>query len=224
MQYYDILFNQKDGLKLYTDYVTENLIDGSVIEMASGTGDLLHTLSLERDVLGIDLDSEMVAHAIEKFPSLEGKIQTGDFLNFKMDRKFDNLVCIGDSLNYILNQEDLEAFVSNASLLSDHLILDMHHPYRLIEFEDGFYEEGSTESFDYAYQIDREDDYLMHIINFLNGTFEAIQQWVFDPQYLIDLLKAQSYEIKTFNDFEAGPMTAEGEKVRIVATRKKESL
>lgn len=219
MQYYDVLFTQEEGLKLYTQYVQDYLIDGSVIEMACGTGDVLHRLALSHDVVGVDLDPAMLKTAVTKFPELEGLLFQGDFLSYQSDHRYDNLVCIGDSLNYILTLHGLQQFVETASALSDHLILDMHHPYRLIEFEDGFYEEGSTDAFDYAYQIERDDDYLMHVINFLDGTFESIQQWVFDPQILIDLLKDKGYEITLLNDFTEGPLLEEGEKVRLVARR-----
>ena len=217
--YYDQLFTQAEGLKLYSDYVIENLVDGSVIEMAAGSGDLLNQLSEDRSVLGVDIDDDMIAMAYKKFPNLKDILIQGDFCDFKSDTKYDNYVCIGDSLNYILNLGDLKAFVNVASDLSDHLVLDMHHPYRLVEFEDGFYEEGSLEDFDYAYQIECDDDYLMHIINFLDGTFDAIQQWVFDPEILIKLLEEKGYSIQTFNDFTKGPILEEGEKVRIVASR-----
>lgn len=217
--YYDQLFTQAEGLKLYTDYVLEYLIPGSVIEMAAGSGDLLNTLSQDRDVLGVDIDAEMIAIAHDKFPHLKERLVLGDFCDFQSDQRFDNLVCIGDSLNYILNLEDLKRFVTTASQLSDHLVLDMHHPYRLTEFAEGFYEEGSLPEFDYAYQIECDDDYLMHIINFLDGTFDAIQQWVFDPVILIDLLKLEGYSVQTMNDFTLGPIQAEGEKVRLIASR-----
>lgn len=218
-QYYDVLFTQEEGLKVYTHYVQDHLKDGSVIEMASGTGDLLNTLSQTHDVLGVDLDPDMLLQALDKFPELEGKMTEGDFCNFTYPSKFDNLVCIGDSLNYILSHNDLKQFVETASNLSDHLILDMHHPYRLIEFEDGYYEEGSLPDFDYAYEINCDGDYLMHIVNFLDGNFDAIQQWVFDPQILIDLLEAKNYKLRIFNDLKEGQIETEGEKVRIVATR-----
>lgn len=224
MQYYDVLFTQEDGLKLYTQYVQDYLRDGSVIEMAAGTGDLLNTLSQDREVLGVDLDPSMIASAVKKHPHLQAFMVQGDFLTYTSDRKFDNYVCIGDSLNYILTLDGLKQFVNTASQLSDHLILDMHHPYRLIEFEDGFYEEGSTDTFDYAYQIERDEDYLMHVINFLDGTFESIQQWVFHPDVLIQLLKEKGYEVTLLNDFTKGPILEEGEKVRIVAHRLGESV
>lgn len=219
MQYYDALFTQEEGLKIYTQYVQDHLVSGSVIEMACGTADLLNTLSLDRDVLGVDLDETMLETARIKFPHLKDRLVQGDFLNYQSDTKFDNLVCIGDSLNYILTEDGLKQFVDTASELSDHLILDMHHPYRLVEFEDGFYEEGSTEQFDYAYQIECDEEYLMHVINFLDGTFESIQQWVFKPELLIDMLEKKGYAITVLNDLEVGPILEEGEKVRIVATR-----
>ncbi len=217
--YYDKLFTQENGIKLYADYVFKYLKDGSVLELACGSGDLLNLMSENHEVLGVDLDPEMLKQTAIKFPMLKDKIVMHDFLTFKSDKKYDNLVCIGDSLNYILSEEDLIQFLDNAGNLSDHLILDSHHPARLLEFQDGYYEEGSTDTFDYAYEISCEDEYLLHVINFLDGHYDVINQWVFDPNIVIKHLKSLGYDVTVLNDFTEGDIHKEGEKVRYVATR-----
>ena len=84
------------------------------------------------------------------------------------------------------------------------------------EFEDGFFEEGSTDQFDYAYEIRREDDFLIHTINFLDGNFDVIYQWVFDPKLLIDRYESLGYKVKVLNDFTESEILKTGEKIRYV--------
>ena len=214
--YYDALFYDELGFKLYLEYVETYLNPGSVIELACGSGDLLNALQTSHDVFGVDIDQRMLDLAAKKYPELDSKLSLGDFTSFKSNKKYDNLVCIGDSLNYLLDKEDLFSFIDHSIRLSDHIILDSHHPARLDEFEEGFFEEGSTEEFDYAYEIRREEDFLIHTINFLDGNFDVIYQWVFDPKMLIERYESLGYEVKVLNDFTESEIQITGEKVRYV--------
>ena len=196
--YYDALFYDELGFKLYLEYVETYLNPGSVIELACGSGDLLNALQTSHDVFGVDIDQRMLDLAVKKYPELDSKLS------------------IGDSLNYLLDKEDLFSFIDHSIRLSDHIILDSHHPARLDEFEEGFFEEGSTEEFDYAYEIRREEDFLIHTINFLDGNFDVIYQWVFDPKMLIERYESLGYEVKVLNDFTESEIQITGEKVRYV--------
>lgn len=213
--YYDRLFADPKGIEAYTNFVKENLVEGSILEFACGTGDVL--VQLSDSAIGLDIDQTMLDQALIKYPELQGRLIKGDFTTYTDLRKYDNLVCIGDSLNYLMNESELNAFVNNSIKLSDHIILDAHHPYRLKEFADDFYEEGSTEEFDYAYQISVEDEeYLIHLINFLDGTFDSVTQWVFDPQILIKGYEDLGYNVKVINDFDHEGILPEGEKLRFI--------
>ncbi len=214
--YYDALFYDEVGFNLYLSYVEKYVNPGSLIELACGSGDLLNALESSHDVFGVDIDQKMIDLALEKYPALDSKLSLGDFTNFKSEKIYDNLVCIGDSLNYLLDKEDLFSFIDHSIQLSNHLILDSHHPARLEEFEDGFFEEGSTDQFDYAYEIRREDDFLIHTINFLDGNFDVIYQWVFDPKLLIDRYESLGYKVKVLNDFTESEILKTGEKIRYV--------
>lgn len=219
INYYDALFTNDEGLDAYYKYVSDNIVGHSIIELACGTGDILSRLNQKYDVVGIDLDETMIATTLTKFPELKGKVSEGDFLEYTDTKRYDNCVCIGDSLNYILNKEDLMKFVEVSTQLSDHIILDCHHPFRLNEFRNDYYEEGSTDAFDYAYQIEVEGEHLVHVINFLDGTFDAIYQWVFNPEILINAYKEKGYNVKVLTDFDKDGITDEGEKVRLIATK-----
>lgn len=224
ISYYDQLFGDQSGSQRYLDWLHSFTTSaGSVLEMACGTGDLLSLLAKNHEVSGFDLDPKMVKTAKEKYPELAENIYLDDFLKPKTIKKVDALVCVNDSLNYILNLSDLKRFVNESIKFADELFLDSHHPYRLIEFEDGYLEEGSKNDFDYSYQISCQEDYLIHIINFLNGTFDSVFQWVFDPEILIHLYKEKGYRVDVFTDFDQPGILAQGEKV-MYHVYKEESL
>ncbi|HLV49621.1 MAG TPA: class I SAM-dependent methyltransferase [Erysipelothrix sp.] len=217
--YYDLLFSDLEGTALYFDFVKKHIDGTRIIEMACGTGDLLSLLSKEYDVVGVDLDVKMLDVALKKYPELEGKLFQGDFLNFQTEQRFDTLICTGDSLNYINNMNELESFVRNVVKLSDTVIVDMHHPFRLIEFREGYYEEGRTDSFDYSYLIDVSDDFLVHQINLLDGTFDTVVQWVFDPLKLKSLFENEGYQVHVFTDFDLEGYHQTGEKIMMIAKK-----
>ena len=220
--YYDALFGDIEGTKLYNSFLRKHLIGKSVLEFACGTGDLMNLLSLDYDIKGIDIDSSMISKAVEKYPNLKDKIVLGNFLDYEDLNVYDSLVCVGDSLNYLQDLDELSAFVDTASKLSNHIIVDFHHPYRLVEFQDDYYEEGSTEGFDYSYLIEVYEDSLIHTINFLDGTYDTVLQWVFEPGLLIELFSKKGYSVELFTDFDTEGISSEGEKV--MAIFHKESL
>lgn len=215
--YYDELFYNEEGMKQYYEFVKNHAKGETLIEMACGTGDLLNLLEPDFELTCVDIDVEMLEQIPVKYPNLKAELIEGDFLNFNNSKRYDTAVCIGDSTNYILTKEDLEQFVKTMTSLSDCVIVDCHHPSRLKEFANDYYEEGSLDSFDYAYQIEVNEEHLVHVINFLDGTFDAIYQWVFDPQLLIDLFKKYGYWLEVYTDHKLKGIQKEGEKVVIVA-------
>lgn len=218
-QYYDTLFQDLEGTKSYEAFVRKHIKGTNVLEFACGTGDLLNLLLNDYVVEGIDLDPLMLNKAIKKYPQLENKVKLGNFLEYSPMKSFDTLICVGDSLNYLSTKEELEQFVEVVSKTANTLILDMHHLYRLSEFQDPYYEEGSTDMFDYMYVIEVEHDNLVHTINFLDGTFDQVVQWVFDPRLLVDMLIEKGYCVDVFTDFDTPGLASEGEKIMLVCNK-----
>ena len=217
--YYDKLFADLEGTKIYYDFLKEHIKGETLIELASGTGDLLNLLSQDYQVFGIDLDETMLKSASLKYPHLENKMELGDFLSYHNQNQYDTLICVGDSLNYILNERDLDKFVNTSLSLSNHIILDFHHPYRLDEFQDGYFEEGIVDDLEYLYNIEIEDELIVHTINFLDGQYTQVIQWVFDPFILINKYIEKGYKVNILSDFENEGITEKGEKIMLIISK-----
>ncbi|AMC93293.1 SAM-dependent methyltransferase [Erysipelothrix larvae] len=218
-QYYDSLFQDLEGSNMYADFVKKHGQGSTLLEFACGTGDLLVKLSDQFDCVGLDLDKTMIDKAIAKYPQFASKFTVGNFLTYRDTKHYDTLICVGDSLNYLHDEDELNQFVESATFFSNCIILDMHHPYRLEEFEDGYYEEGDTSEFQYMYVIDSEDDHLIHTINFMDGTFDQVLQWVFDPAILIEAFQAKGFTVEIYTDFETKGIESIGEKVMLVCKK-----
>lgn len=213
---YDAIFGDDQGTQWRYEFIKEHMTGNSVIEVACGSGDLLSLLAQENKVTGIDIDEGMISLAQQKYPHLKNNVKVGNFLTFNQGH-YDTLVCFGDSLNYLSNEKELEKFVENSITLANTIIIDMHHPYRLIEFKEGYEEEGVLPDLEYAYLLESKDDYLIHIINYLDGTFDSVHQWVFNPKILIEMYENKGCNVDVFTDFELGYPNI-GEKVMLVIT------
>ncbi len=109
-QYYDRLMSQVD-YGAWCNYITEIFAQArrpvqDVLDLACGTGNLTREL-LARGyrVVGLDASEEMLAVAREKLPGVEFFL--GDFLSWGLERDFDAVVCIYDSLNNLLSDDDM---------------------------------------------------------------------------------------------------------------------
>lgn len=71
----------------------------SVLEVACGTGTLIEGLSKSYVVAGLDLSPEMVTVAKAKMP--ENDIRVADMTDFDLDKKFDVVMCVFDSINHL---------------------------------------------------------------------------------------------------------------------------
>ena len=214
---YDAIFADEKGTQLYYEWIQSFLKkDDTILECACGTGDLFSLFATDYKGMAFDLDEDKIADAQKKFPELAEVFFVGDFLNIALDKKFDALYCVNDSTNHIMHRDDLEKFVAETTKLSDLILLDSHHPYRLEEFAEPYLEEGHRGGIDYAYQISVENDKLIHIINYLDGTFDTVYQWVFDPKVLIKCYEEKGFTVDVFTDFTEKGISKIGEKVMYV--------
>lgn len=78
----------------------------SIAELGCGTGTMTGLLVEEGlDVMGLDISSDMLAEARKKYPDIS--FLEADMRDFKLPEKKDVIVCICDSINYVLTTEDL---------------------------------------------------------------------------------------------------------------------
>ena len=72
----------------------------TVLELACGTGSVLQAFEKEYDVSGLVLSAKMLAVTKRKIPS--GHFLQQDMTSFKLDQKFDVILCVFDSINHLL--------------------------------------------------------------------------------------------------------------------------
>lgn len=140
--YYDELMDDVDyeGWFLYIkDIFTRSDIEPKeVLEMACGTGNLTYYLCKEGyNVTSFDMSEEMLSIAYNKLLHFKNlKLLKQNMNDFKMSKRFDSIVSICDSINYILNKDELLKIFKNVyeHLKEDGLfIFDINSYYKLSE-------------------------------------------------------------------------------------------
>lgn len=119
------------------DYYKKN--PGKVLDLACGTGNMSAIFVKNGyQVTGVDASAEMLYIAREKNPSID--FIQADLREFCFPSSYDTAICLFDSLNYILKEEDLKRVFANTfnSLNNDGLfIFDMNTIDRLTNIKPG---------------------------------------------------------------------------------------
>ena len=115
-----------------------NINGSKVLEMACGTGNLsIHLAEKGYKLTCFDLSEEMLAQAYEKLNRYKNvKLLNGNMVDFKINKKFDSIISICDSINYIIDIDDLKATFENVyNHLEDEgvFIFDINSFYKLSE-------------------------------------------------------------------------------------------
>lgn len=146
MQPYDILARYYDGGWFeYSEYIAGLIRElevargtpfRRVLDAACGTGLLLRFLAEDdsretrRRLAGFDRSAAMLARAVERVP--EGDLRPGDLRGpFPFHGPFDLITCVYDSLNYILDEQELLGFfrAARGCLARDGmLVVDLNDP------------------------------------------------------------------------------------------------
>ena len=84
----------------------------TILELACGTGSVLKHFAKRYDVYGLDLSTEMLSLARKKVPS--GKFSQQDMTKFKLQEKFDVILCVFDSINHLLKFSDWQKVFKRA--------------------------------------------------------------------------------------------------------------
>lgn len=100
-RYYDLIMgNRSKTIRLVKDLIHQtNPNAKDILELACGTGQILEPLSKKYNVYGLDLSKEMLSISKKKIP--EAKLFHTDMTKFDLERKFDVILCLFDSINHI---------------------------------------------------------------------------------------------------------------------------
>ncbi len=223
-KYYDVLVKDDQATQMWVDFFNRHQKGETVLELASGTGEITLVLAKDYRVDASDLSDSMLSVIKDKdVDNLVLSYNILDMVNFKVDKGYDNIICFCDSINYVLNLNDLEIMFNNvyASLNKNGVFMfDMHTLDRLDEFNEDYIETGHILNTDYQWSIVKDDDYILQHFAFYQDDGikqEHHIQRVYDPSKIINLLEKVGFKVKVFTDFDIEGISV-GEKIFIVGS------
>ena len=234
---YDELMDDIDYEKWYL-YI-ESIFDKfqkepkMLLEMACGTGNLSYYFAKNGyDLTCFDLSNDMLSIAYNKLKNFKKvKILNQNMVNFNINKKFDAIISICDSINYILNEEDLLKTFTN---VKNHInkngifIFDINSYYKLSEIigDNIFIEDRGDVFYTWENYFDEKNDIVNFFISFFiqeeDGRYFRFNEEHFEKAYktekIIKLLK-QSYftEIYVFDGFTFNKAHEKSERISFVA-------
>lgn len=115
-RYYDRIYenidlhNEADFIKLVVEQ-HKTSPGNKLLDMACGTGRHAQLLKDSFDVLGVDVNSEMLKIAREKLPDII--LLEGDMKELNLDKKFDVVICMFSAMNYNTTLEEFKGTLKN---------------------------------------------------------------------------------------------------------------
>lgn len=215
--YYDELLQDEEALSLWLRYIEEEEFH-TVLELASGSGVMAGILKKKGyDVTASDISEQMKEVSRVNF---DGEYLILNMAEYSLGKKYDLILCICDSINY-LYEEELKGFFQcawNHLNNGGRLIFDMHHKARIAEFAEQYIEEGYVKDIPYQWTIqsDEEEQAIYEHFTFYtpDGMIqEHHMQNVFDPETVKEIM-SEWFEVKMIEDF------VEDEKILTVGYRK----
>lgn len=207
--FYDALVKDDDATKLWVDFIKKYLHKKEVLELACGSGEITIALAYEGyEITATDLSKDMIKTAEMKAGSDKVKWNVMDMRNITFDKQFDGILCLCDSFNYLLNDEDVKNTITQVykCLKEDGVfIMDMHSLDRIEEFKNEFFEDGMINGCGYQWTINTYEDKIYQNFAFYdhdgNATLEQHIQRVYDPTFIQNQLQLAGFEVKIYTDF-----------------------
>lgn len=203
-KYYDELLQDEEALSLWLDYIEKKKFN-TVLELASGSGVMAGILKNKGyDVIASDISLAMKNVSKNNF---DGEYLILNMCDYHLDSKFDLILCICDSINY-LEPNELDKFFEcayNHLNSNGRLIFDMHSIQRIEEFKDQYIEEGYV--LDTPYQWTIMSDPFDNLINehFTFYTKDAmIQEHHTQNVFNVDTIKSKMnkyFNVEIIEDF-----------------------
>lgn len=164
--YYDQLMDNYDYQSVFTfieDVLKKEKKDpGAILEMACGTGKLTEKLTGLGQVHAFDRSEQMLAQAYQRlYRNKRAKIFEMDMVNFSLNKKFDTIVCLCDSLNYLDSMDKIKSTFERvkAHLATDGVfIFDMNTDYRFREVYGDHIQIEEGEDFYFSWTNHYEED------------------------------------------------------------------
>lgn len=213
--YYDSLMD----MQFYDDYLSfilDHCQFDDVFELGCGTGEMAIRLAkINKEVFASDLSSDMLEVAKQKAISenVNMVLQRVDMSDFTTNRQVDLILCLCDSINYLLDKQLIVATFSNVyRSLNNHgkFVFDIDSLYKMNHILKDYHEHEEDEDFIFDWQVDWIEDGFVHHHLYIEDKLENdvvnedhYQKTYTVSQYLYWLSEAGFENIQYYSDFGA---------------------
>lgn len=215
---YDVLIDDIDYDK-WVKFIMDKLNNNSknILEVACGTGNVTKYLAENNyNITAFDLSEEMLVKAYLKLGKYNNvRLLNQNMINFKIDKKFDAVICCCDGINYLKNEKEVLEFFNLANFhLKEKgiLIFDISTFYKykhILGNETFVYDDGDI-FYVWENKIDEDNMKIDMEINFFknikNNKYERIieiqSQKIYTVKNIKQLLKKSNFDnIFIYDDY-----------------------
>lgn len=211
--YYDSLMDPT----FYEDYekfIFDQCDFDEVLELGCGTGEIAIRLAKAgKSVFASDLSTDMLEVAKQKAMSenVNLMMQRVDMTDFKTSHEVDLILCLCDSLNYVLNEDGIintfrnvyESLKSNGTFIFD---VDSLHKMNVILND--YHEHDEDEEFAFSWDVETLDDGYVHHRVYIEDKIEkeVVEEDHYQKTYSLDtylnwLNNCGFKNVRYFSDF-----------------------
>lgn len=211
--YYDSLMDQS----FYDDYlafILEHANFQNVLELGCGTGEIAIRLAkLQKEVYASDLSKDMLEVARLKCIENEVNIHLSriDMCDFEIAHQLDLVLCLCDSINYILKETDVYRVFQNvfcAIKKSGCFIFDVNSLYKMEVILKDYIEKNDDPDYFFEWKVDHLDygsvKHTVEIIDKIENDRvyeEHFQKTLSVDQYMSMLIQIGFQDIEIYSDF-----------------------
>jgi SAM-dependent methyltransferase len=207
---FDALVEDETVAEQYAQFVLNQIQSGSCLDLACGTGTISEKLKSHFKVTGLDIDPMMIKEYTKRNPECQTIL--GSMSDLNALGYFDVITLFGDSLNYVLDSDEVKSVLSQAvAHLNDNgvFLFDMHTENRLEEFKEEYLEEGIVCGHPFQWTILSMPDMIInHHFAFFDekGIAETLtfDQRVYPIQFILDHLESLNTQVECYSDFVLG--------------------
>lgn len=221
----------KNILSLVDKY---NIKKENMLELAAGSGMLTQYFIDEfKNIDALDISTDMLNVFASKYDNNNVNLIYYDMLEFENPNKYDLIVILLDSINYVTDQKELKKLFNNCyKNLKDNglLVFDINSEYKMTEifgsncyiyeYEDIFY------TWDNFYEDDLVDMHLNFFVENENGSYDRIYEYQQERVYSIEEIKnmvskSGFEEIKIYDEDDFSSIKEDSQRILISAVKGK---
>lgn len=218
-------------LKLVEEYKIKK---ENMLELAAGSGMLTNYFFDEfKNIDALDISPDMLNVFAEKYDNDNVNLIYYDMVEFENPDKYDLIVILLDSINYVTDPKELQKLFDNCyKNLKDGglLVFDINSEYKMkevfgsncyvYEYEDIFY------TWDNFYEDDLIDMHLNFFVENKDGSYDRIYEYQLERVYTIDQVsqkvkEAGFHDINTYDEDDFGPVKADSLRILFSAVKGK---